>query len=369
MKKLICLVLIFTLMLTACSKWEIEIVDPTKPVEGESELIAPENEKEEKPENIPEEKPEDFSEEEIPAETEELTENDEPSVSDLAYISVSMDERLPLSEKQKELIEELLQTESWTDVPEDWEGKETEMFPPYNIFESDGRGTLYVGPEGENTLIMLKWGENQKYKKYYFAPEEVAYDIEIFREKIVFSKEISEEQIFTPEEFAEYQKKYLNGFSNSVPLWKTFDEENYFDGIYSYFLFSSAFYAYNGYDPEEDIEGADYVYPEEFVVDYIRKYFLWDAETIRKNAKENEFDEEYNTYFFFFGGGGGYYPPVISDVRQDGNTIEIDIEQYSAMDETNGKDFKITRFNTLTIRIDDDGTWKYLRNKVYYVGE
>ncbi|MBQ2898575.1 MAG: hypothetical protein IJE28_02390, partial [Oscillospiraceae bacterium] len=45
MKKLICLVLIFVLMLTACSKWEIEIVDPTKPVEGESELIAPEDEK------------------------------------------------------------------------------------------------------------------------------------------------------------------------------------------------------------------------------------------------------------------------------------------------------------------------------------
>ncbi len=53
MKKLICLVLIFTMMLTACSKWEIEIVDPTKPVEGESELIVPEDEKPEgnEPEN------------------------------------------------------------------------------------------------------------------------------------------------------------------------------------------------------------------------------------------------------------------------------------------------------------------------------
>ena len=105
------------------------------------------------------------------------------------------------------------------------------------------------------------------------------------------------------------------------------------------------------------------------MLDYIQKYFLWDEETIRKNAKEGGYDSENKTYNLYFGGGGGYYSPVILDVRRDGNIIEIDIEQYSAMNETNGKDFKITRFNTLTIRLDDDGTWKYLRNKVYYVGE
>ena len=45
MKKFICLVLIFVLMLTACSNRNVEIVDPTKPGESESEIAAPEEEK------------------------------------------------------------------------------------------------------------------------------------------------------------------------------------------------------------------------------------------------------------------------------------------------------------------------------------
>ncbi len=47
MKKIICLLLIFTMMLTACSKWKVEIVDPTKPIENDSELVVPEEKKEE----------------------------------------------------------------------------------------------------------------------------------------------------------------------------------------------------------------------------------------------------------------------------------------------------------------------------------
>ncbi len=46
MKKIFCFVLVFTMMFTACSKWNVEIVDPTKPVEGESELIISEEEPE-----------------------------------------------------------------------------------------------------------------------------------------------------------------------------------------------------------------------------------------------------------------------------------------------------------------------------------
>lgn len=44
MKKIICLVLIFTMMLTACSKWNVEIVDPTeKPSESLADLISGES--------------------------------------------------------------------------------------------------------------------------------------------------------------------------------------------------------------------------------------------------------------------------------------------------------------------------------------
>ena len=44
MKKIICLVLIFTMMLTACSKWNVEIVDPTeKPSESLADIISGES--------------------------------------------------------------------------------------------------------------------------------------------------------------------------------------------------------------------------------------------------------------------------------------------------------------------------------------
>ncbi|MBQ2899202.1 MAG: membrane lipoprotein lipid attachment site-containing protein [Oscillospiraceae bacterium] len=98
MKKLICLVLIFALMLTACSKWEIEIVDPTKPVEGESELIAPENEKEEKPV---------VSENDKTQENNGIQENDEPSVYEYAIMKIyeskeiSQKDFVELSESEK----------------------------------------------------------------------------------------------------------------------------------------------------------------------------------------------------------------------------------------------------------------------------
>ena len=50
MKKLICLIFVFTIMLTACSKWEVEIVDPTKQVESEAELVVFEEEEEQQSE-------------------------------------------------------------------------------------------------------------------------------------------------------------------------------------------------------------------------------------------------------------------------------------------------------------------------------
>ncbi|MBE6892485.1 MAG: hypothetical protein E7482_00530 [Ruminococcaceae bacterium] len=37
MKKLICLLLVFTMLFCGCSRWKVEIVDPTKPTESESE--------------------------------------------------------------------------------------------------------------------------------------------------------------------------------------------------------------------------------------------------------------------------------------------------------------------------------------------
>ena len=40
MKKIICFALVFAMLFSGCSRWSVEIVDPTKPVEGESELAG-----------------------------------------------------------------------------------------------------------------------------------------------------------------------------------------------------------------------------------------------------------------------------------------------------------------------------------------
>ena len=47
MKKLLCLLLVFIMLFCGCSRWKVEIVDPTKPIENDSELVAPEEKKEE----------------------------------------------------------------------------------------------------------------------------------------------------------------------------------------------------------------------------------------------------------------------------------------------------------------------------------
>ena len=47
MKKFICLLLVFIMLFCGCSRWKVEIVDPTKPIENDSELVAPEEKKEE----------------------------------------------------------------------------------------------------------------------------------------------------------------------------------------------------------------------------------------------------------------------------------------------------------------------------------
>ena len=61
MKKLICLLLVFIMLFCGCSHWKVEIVDPTKPVENDSELVDSEDETEESED--PEEKEEQETEE------------------------------------------------------------------------------------------------------------------------------------------------------------------------------------------------------------------------------------------------------------------------------------------------------------------
>ena len=93
MKKIICLALVFIMLLSGCSEWNVEIVDPTKPVSGESELAASENEKEEKPENEEQSKEPEQPEEEPytvkPVEKSEAKSffSDRQSFEDMAFLA------------------------------------------------------------------------------------------------------------------------------------------------------------------------------------------------------------------------------------------------------------------------------------------
>ena len=51
MKKIICFIFVFTMLFCGCSRWSVEIVDPTKPAENDSELVISEDEAEEQAEN------------------------------------------------------------------------------------------------------------------------------------------------------------------------------------------------------------------------------------------------------------------------------------------------------------------------------
>lgn len=365
-KKLFTILLVL-LMLCACNVEEpAEPVVPTVPEEPETrgEIIK-----------IPEAKNEEVTEEgepEIITETVNdipeaerihapgLTEKDEPKPEDIKGIGIA--EMKQLSEKQKELIISLLQKENWKERNA-YEGSGKEAL--VSLLAENG-GLILIICDDDETVIVEKWGENEEFRKYYDAPKEVFKDLFTFNEKLLKSMEIMDTYPETPEEYSECFDKYIAYMT--LPLRYDFDEENYIDDVNAYHLLSSAYFKYTGNDIYDDPESDDLLYPEEFVLDYIQKYFLWNIEDIRRNVRESEFDEETGLYYFPGGYGGGYFPPVVSEVRQNGNFLEIDLERYGAKDPATEEYFYLMNFETITIRLDDDGTWKYLSKKTLYTG-
>ena len=348
-------ILLALMMLCSCVAEEPEkpVVPEEPEISGESE-IPEESEPEIITENV-----DDITEAER-IHTPGLTEKDEPDPEDIK--GIGMAEMKRISEKQKEIIISVLQKENWKerDIYEG-NGKETSV----SLLAENG-GLILVICDEDKTVIAEKWGEHEEFRKYYEAPKEVFEDLFIFYEKLLKSMEITDTYPETPEKYSEYFDKYIAGTSY-VLRWD-FDEENYIDGINAYHLLSMAYMKYNGKDIYDDPESEDLFYPEEFVIDYIQKYFLWDKEDIRRNVMENEFDDETGLYYFPGGYGGGYFPPVITEVRQNGNFLEIDLERYGAKDPATEDYFYLMNFETITIRLDDDGTWKYLSKKTLYTG-
>lgn len=167
------------------------------------------------------------------------------------------------------------------------------------------------------------------------------------------------------DEMAEYYHKYIPfSGSSGIPLGTDFDEEHYFSAR-TYFLFK---YSYGLEHGDFDFLGstADLYqssgYPAELVESTIREYFLFDVDELRTTEEYREADA---VYYFEGGYGGGYYGPVVVAARQNGDLLELDIEQYGDL-YTSGNGFMLERSNTLTLRLESNGGWKYIANKVTY---
>ena len=92
---------------------------------------------------------------------------------------------IAFSEEEKTEFMSILRIGTWQEVPENWQGKGS-VLEPANIVisEKDENATMYLSPEDNKTLIMIKWGKGQKYRKYYFAPKEIAFEAEEFRKEL-----------------------------------------------------------------------------------------------------------------------------------------------------------------------------------------
>ena len=148
MKKIICFALVFAMLFSGCSKWNVEIVDPTKPVVNEQELVVSEEEK-----------------------------ADLPDISDFTVMAINAEEDFYLDEEYMAGLDSCLKIESWEEVSA--KEYERESFSdPVTMF-SNGSGRMTVSAEGEYTLIQIE--RAAKATKCYLAPKNVAYDVENIR--------------------------------------------------------------------------------------------------------------------------------------------------------------------------------------------
>ena len=152
MLKKVIIIIITLLMFCSCGAYE----ETPEDIHEEILFEEPKEEKQEEPE-IKEEIPENEPAEEVenPEETEPMLENfsgmkmvkgEETSEKDFAV----------LGDGEKAFLYKLLQPESWTEYPKNRESL-GELGNPTQILTSEGKGTLYIGLEGDETVRMFKW--------------------------------------------------------------------------------------------------------------------------------------------------------------------------------------------------------------------
>ncbi len=369
-KKLFAILLALLMLCSCVGEEPSEPLLPEEPQISETEPEIPEKEKKEDiEENIaPEAETTEEYKYEIKTETVDyipeaerihasgLTEKDEPKPEDIKGIGIA--EMKKLSEKQKEIIISLLQKENWKErYIYEGSGREASVA----LLAENGGLILAICDEGK-TVITVKWGENEEFRKYYDAPKEVFEDLFAFHEKLYQSMELTNQWPLTSEELMPEYEKYIKGERFALNLDENYSENNYFNDNNAEMMFNFAYrLAKDAGIVGEDIYYPDY--PAELVEKLISTYFLWDGEFIENHLKRNQRCEG----FYRFNGeyGSAAISPVLTKTEKtdDGMNFYLDIYCY---EEESMDRYWIEQSSVLTIRFSDEGTWKYIANKIYF---
>ena len=317
MKKLICLLLIFTMMLTACSKWKVEIVDPTKPIENDSELVISEEEK-----------------------TEETEENI-LRIEDFNKIMVYSDEthRIKHEFSREELSEwiSIIKPEEWIEVTSERESKG--IYNP--ICLSAFNEALYIcsNSAGEEIAVII-FGEDAESRKEFILPENTVAAAKDFETKIIkenpnvftfpecnyemsvgaFEKRENDDYILYLDELLMYCdwtaakddfNKPYTGFENSRELNSKI--------LFNVFMFV---FDYCGYKTDKnltdyewfDSNGEKYHIPMDDIYTILGKYFSNYWVNMEETSVNYELDENNNVIAI----GGGY---GITSTRYDDRKV------------------------------------------------
>ncbi|MBQ7874220.1 MAG: hypothetical protein IJ306_03540 [Oscillospiraceae bacterium] len=347
-KKLSAMILavMMAVLLCAC---ESEIPpEKENPVSGQ-ENISPQEKEQVNPSEAS--KAESSEQEEEPAETEVPT----ADMIERIYLEMGEKSLADLSERQKEIIKKLLQPENWVEA----ENFESVNLSGETIFESCG-GFIRIGFSEGKSVVTLEPGGKQR---VFYAPEKVASDIGLFRQKYELSQKVFETMPEPSSELKEYDEKYLCGGYFATAVGQEYDEENYFKDNILEMMFRHVFEL----SQKAGIVGEDVYdpyYPKKLVEELISHCYLWNEEDIRNNA--GDFPEDENGTYHFAGEYGGAYPMLmLADMRENGDETELYVDLYSSADE-NINGYHLLQSSVLTIRSNGDGTWKYLSIMIYF---
>ncbi|MBR3952801.1 MAG: hypothetical protein IKJ82_04230 [Oscillospiraceae bacterium] len=318
----------------------------------EESIIAPEKPKKKDP---PEENTSEYEEILQEEPKKKLLKDEEPMPEDIIRVDTETSDSEAVSAKQLEYIIAFLEPEKWEEA-KDYEPQE-KCFSG-TVFSASNGGFIAVNFYGEKTFILKKWGENQEHRAYYYAPAKAAEFAKLFREKTEESAVFYDRWEDVSKPFPEFDEK-LSYFGSG--LNEDYDEENYISETpYFSMLFD---HAYRLEKAAGRIGNDEYypIYPADFVEELLGKYYLFSSREIKAMAGKYCYDPEKDTYNMESGYGGAYPMPRVTKIAENGKNLELWVDLHSAVD-----GYHITQSSVLTVQVNDDGSWKYLSNEIFF---